>query len=100
MDAADQAWQAERQRRGGASAGPKKGFGRDAIWSEGAILAFRMDDAIIVKCGPEAVAEAVASGLGEPFRNGRGSPMKAWAAFPITEVSVWRAAIASALKEV
>mgnify|MGYP003613190110 CR=1 FL=1 len=90
------AWNTERALRAEVPTTPRRGFGRDALWHRGAMVAFRMGETIVIKCGP-ATSQWLSRGVAKPFVNGRNSVVKAWAAFPLNCVEIWREAIEAAM---
>jgi len=60
--------------------GGRRTFGSEALKVDGAIFAMQVQGGVVVKLPAARVAELVGAGTCAPFANGRGSPMREWAA--------------------
>ncbi len=58
----------------------RRAFGSETLKVDGAIFAMRVQNELVVKLPAARVAELVGAGTCAPFANGRGSPMREWAA--------------------
>ena len=74
------------------------GFGSTALKVDGRIFAMLVGGELVLKLPRDRVDELVGSGEGRPFRNGKGQPMREWAALtttqPDTAVALAREALA------
>jgi hypothetical protein len=72
-----------------------RGFGGSALKVGGSIFAMLTRGRLVVKLPRTRVAELVASGAGEPFDAGKGTPMKEW--LVVAEDGDWQALAEEAL---
>lgn len=77
-------------------AGGRRGFGSEALTVDGSIFAMQVRDDVVLKLPAARVTELVAAGTCAPFANGRGSPMRQWAAVtdPSRDLDLAREALA------
>ena len=67
-----------------------RGFGSSALKAGGSIFAMLTRGRLVVKLPRARVAELVASGAGEPFDAGKGTPMKEWLVVAAADDDVWQ----------
>ncbi len=74
----------------------RRAFGSEALKVDGAIFAMQVQGEVVVKLPAARVAELVGAGTCAPFANGRGSPMREWAAVtdPSVDLELTREALA------
>ena len=63
-------------------------FGAGALKVGGSIFAMEVRDRIVLKLPAARVRQLIAAGTGEPFRNGKGSPMREWVALTTAQASM------------
>ncbi|WP_116450169.1 hypothetical protein [Blastococcus litoris] len=76
--------------------GGRRTFGSEALKVDGSIFAMQVQDGVVVKLPAARVAELVGDGTCAPSANGRGSPMREWAAItdPAADLDLAREALA------